>query len=72
MNPQFTQRNLVTMNATVTASARAVITRAMRQPPGPRPEPASASRDPSSPGASPRLPVWEERARKMGFPPSHR
>jgi hypothetical protein len=68
MNLQPARRNPNTMNAT--ASAQAVITRAMRQPAAPRaPTPAS---DPSSPGVSPRLPVWEERARKMGFPPSQR
>ena len=70
MNLQLARRNPSTMNAT--ASAQAAIARAMRQPPAPRPEPESASRDPSLPGVSPRLPVWEERARKMGFPPSPR
>jgi len=70
MNLQPARRNPSTMNAT--ASAQAVIARAMRQAPARRPEPEPASRTPSLPDASPRLPVWEERARKMGFPPSPR
>lgn len=56
------------MNATT--SAQAVIARAMSQPHALRPEPAAGRDAPTTP--SPRLPVWEERARKMGFPPSAR
>ena len=70
MNLQPIHRNSVTMNTT--ASAQSVITRAMSQPHAPRSETESAFREATSPGTPPRLTVWEERARKMGFPPSPR
>jgi len=70
MNRRLSQRNPVGMNAT--ASAQAVITRAMGRPHVLPPEPASACRESASTASPPRLPVWEERARKMGFPPSAR
>jgi hypothetical protein len=57
------------MNAT--AIAQAVIAKAVRQRPALRPEPELP--DQAQPrGTSQRLTVWEERARKMGFPPSPR
>ncbi|MFI4932448.1 MAG: hypothetical protein ACHP83_19555 [Burkholderiales bacterium] len=55
------------MNAT--AIAQAAVAKAMSQPPVRRPEPELADR---ATGPSQRLTVWEERARKMGFPPSAR
>lgn len=55
------------MNATTIAQAG--IPKAVSQPPVLRPEPELAGQ--SRPhGTSQRLTVWEERARKMGFPPS--
>ncbi|HEY6511192.1 MAG TPA: hypothetical protein VI032_04395 [Burkholderiaceae bacterium] len=56
------------MNAT--ADAQAAITRAMSQAAALRRE--AAGRDAAWTGTTPRPPVWEERARKMGFPPSPR
>jgi hypothetical protein len=57
------------MNATTIAYAG--IPKAVSQPPVLRPEPELA--DPAQQrGTSQRLTVWEERARKMGFPPSSR
>jgi hypothetical protein len=55
------------MNAT--AIAQAAVAKAMSQPPVQRPEPELADR---AAGTPQRLTVWEERARKMGFPPSAR
>jgi hypothetical protein len=57
------------MNAT--AIAQAVIAKAVSQRPALLPEPELP--DQAQPrGTSQRLTVWEERARKMGFPPSPR
>jgi hypothetical protein len=53
------------MNAS--ANAQAEVSKAVSQPPQRRAEPWLAAAGPSQ-----RLPVWEERARKMGFPPSAR
>jgi hypothetical protein len=47
------------MNEILTASAARAA--------APAPKPARGTASPA-----PRLPVWEERARKMGFPPSPR
>jgi len=47
------------MNVLLTAST------SRPAPPAPKPVHGTAS-------PAPRLPVWEERARKMGFPPSPR
>lgn len=55
------------MNATTIAQAG--IPKAEGQPPVLRPEPELADH---AQGTSQRLTVWEERARKMGFPPSPR
>jgi hypothetical protein len=49
------------------ANAQAEVSKVVSQPPQRRPEPWLADA-----GSSQRLPVWEERARKMGFPPSPR
>jgi len=53
------------MNATAVAEAEVV--KVVSQPPLRRPEPWMAAAGPSQ-----RFTVWEERARKMGFPPSSR
>jgi len=51
--------NRMAMNILLTATAS--------HPSAPAPKPARGVASPA-----PRLPVWEERARKMGFPPSAR
>jgi hypothetical protein len=58
------------MNAT--AIAEAAVSKAMGQRPVLRTESELAGREASVRSPSQRLPVWEERARKMGFPPSQR
>ena len=57
------------MNATTIAQAG--IPKAVSQPPVLRPGPELADHAQQG-GTSQRLTVWEERARKMGFPPSSR
>jgi hypothetical protein len=56
------------MNAIAIARAP----QAMRQPPVLPGMPERTALDATQRGPSQRLPVWEERARKMGFPPSAR
>jgi len=56
------------MNAIVIAQAPHAVT----QPPALRGAPERAALDATLRSAAQRLPVWEERARKMGFPPSAR
>jgi hypothetical protein len=57
------------MNASASAEVR--VPMAESQPPVLRPEPELADYAQLR-GTSPRLTVWEERARKMGFPPTSR
>jgi len=70
LNPQRARCNSSAMNAT--AFAQALIARAATQTPAPLPEPEGADLNAQLRGTSQRLTVWEERARKMGFPPSPR
>ncbi|HET7526198.1 MAG TPA: hypothetical protein VFK10_09680 [Burkholderiaceae bacterium] len=56
------------MNAT---SAEAAVPRAITPPAEPQRAPAAAGRAWTR-TAPQHLPVWDERARKMGFPPSSR
>ena len=56
------------MNAIAIAGAPHTV----RQPPVLRGVPEHVALDATQRSPSPRLPVWEERARKMGFPPSAR
>ena len=62
MNPRRERCNPSAMNAVTIARAP----QAVRQPP------VRAALDAAQRSPSQRLPVWEERARKMGFPPSAR
>ena len=59
------------MNA-ATAVAQAGASKGVSQPPAPRAESELADPHAQLRGTSQRLTVWEERARKMGFPPSPR
>jgi hypothetical protein len=68
MNPQRARCNSSTMNAIAIVRAPHAVT----QPPVLHATPERAALDASRRSASQRLPVWEERARKMGFPPSAR
>ncbi|HSW26654.1 MAG TPA: hypothetical protein VLJ62_28125 [Burkholderiaceae bacterium] len=56
----------------MTAIAIARAPQVVRQPPVLRGAPERSAVDATQRSPSPRLPVWEERARKMGFPPSAR
>jgi|GEM_PF-5615787 len=70
MNPRSVSSNSSAMNAT--AIAQAAVSKAISQPPALRAEPELAGHGAPLRGTLQRLPVWEERARKMGFPPSPR
>ena len=68
MNPRRARCNPNVMNAIAIARAP----HAVRQPPVLHATPERAALDATLHATSQRLPVWEERARKMGFPPSAR